>query len=94
MTLPPLNRLISIPLAAWMVVRFAWRFGHEAGLVALAACEFSLGSIWFGEWWATYVLPFGGWERPKSSDLDNPAYAVLLPILGWLLLLILAGLVR
>jgi len=43
---------------------------------------------------ATYVLPFGGWGRPKPSDLDNPAYAVLLPILGWLLLLVLAVLAR
>ena len=92
MTLPPINRLVSILLAAWVVVRFAWRFGHEAGLVALAACGFSLGLIWFGEWWATYMLPFGWWGRPKPSDLDNPAYAIILPILGWILLLVLAGL--
>ena len=31
---------------------------------------------------ATYVLPFGWWGRPKPSDLDSPAYAVILPILG------------
>ena len=90
MTLPPINRLVSIMLAAWVVLRFAWRFGHEAGLVALAACGFSLGLIWFGAWWATYVLPFGWWGRPKPSDLDSPAYAVVLPILGWIALLVLA----
>lgn len=94
MILPPLNRLIAILLAVWVVVRFAWRFGHEAGFVALAACGFSLGLIWFGAWLAIYVLPFGWWGRPKPSDLDNPAYAVLLPILGWLLLLVLAVLAR
>ena len=59
MTLPPIDRLVSIMLAAWVVARFAWRFGHEAGLVALAGCGFSLGLIGFGAWWATYVLPFG-----------------------------------
>ena len=90
MTLPPIDRLVSIMLAAWVVARFAWRFGHEAGLVALAACGFSLGLIWFGAWWATYVLPFGWWGRPKPSDLDSPAYAVVLPILGWIALLVLA----
>lgn len=92
MTLPPINRLVSIMLAAWVVARFAWRFGHEAGLVALAACGFSLGLIWFGAWWATYVLPFGWWGRPKPSDLDSPAYAVVLPIFGWVFLLVLAAL--
>ena len=47
-----------------------------------------------GAWLAVYMLPFGGWGRPKPSDLDNPADAVLLPILGWLLLLVLAVLAR
>ncbi len=79
-------------LAAWVVARFAWRFGHEAGLVALAACGFSLGLIWFGAWWATYVLPFGWWGWPKPGDLDSPAYAVVLPIFGWVFLLVLAAL--
>ncbi|MFO1424551.1 MAG: STAS domain-containing protein [Candidatus Competibacteraceae bacterium] len=37
MTLPPISRLVSMTLAAWIVARFAWRFGHEAGLVAFAA---------------------------------------------------------
>ena len=92
MTLPPINRSISIPLAAWVVARFAWRFGHETGLIALVACGFSLSLIWFGEWLATYVLPFGWWGRPKPSDLDSPAYAVVLPILGWIALLVLAAL--
>lgn len=67
MTLPPINRSVSIPLAARVVARFAWRFGREAGPIALAACGFSLGLIWFGAWWATYVLPFGGWGRPEPS---------------------------
>ena len=92
MTRPPIDRLVSVMLAAWVVARFAWRFGHEAGLVALAACGFSLGLIGFGAWWATYVLPFGGWGRPKPSDLDSPAYAVVLPIFGWVFLLVLAAL--
>jgi hypothetical protein len=90
LTLPPIDRLVSTALAVWIVARFAWRFGHEAGLIAFAACGFLLSLIGFGEWWATYVLPFGGWGRPKPSDLDNPAYAVILPILGWILLLVLA----
>ncbi|MEI2806741.1 MAG: hypothetical protein V9G18_22255 [Albidovulum sp.] len=98
MTPPPIDRLISLVLTARVVARvvarFAWRFGHEAGLVALAGCGFSLGLIWFGAWWATYVLPFGWWGRPKPSDLDNPAYAVVLPIFGRVFLLVLAALVR
>ena len=90
MTLPPIDRLIALVLAAWVVARFAWRFGREAGLVAFAGCGFSLGLIWFGAWLATYVLPFGWWGRPKPSDLDSPAYAVILPALGWIALLVLA----
>lgn len=36
--------------------------------------------------------PSAGGGGPKPSDLDNSAYAVILPILGWILLLVLAGL--
>lgn len=90
MTLPPVDRLLSFALTAWIVARFAWRFGREAGLIALAGCGFALCLIWFGAWLATYVLPFGWWGRPKPSDLDSPAYAVILPAMGWIALLVLA----
>ena len=79
MTLPPINRLVSIMLTAWVVLRFAWRFGHEAGLVALAACGFSLDLIWFGARRATCAPPFGGWGRPQPGDLNSPARALLDP---------------
>lgn len=58
----------------WIVARFVWRFGHEAGRIAFAAGGFLLSPIGSGEWWAT----------------DVPAHAVILPILGWILRLVLA----
>lgn len=64
------------------------------GLVSLVACGGSLSLIWYSAWWLTYVLPFGWWGRPKPSDLDNPAYVVILPVFGWILLLVWAVAVR
>ncbi len=87
--LPPLKRLLSATLVIFVVARIGVRFGLQAALIALLAGGVLLSLIWFGEWWASYLLPFGWWGRPKPSDLDNPAYAVILPLLGWVLLLAL-----
>lgn len=64
MTPPPIDRLISLVLTAWVVARFAWRFGREAG---------------FGARRATCAPPFGGWGRPQPGNLNSPARALLDP---------------
>jgi hypothetical protein len=79
--------LISSAIAAWIVARVAWRLGYEAGLISLVACGGLLSLIWFSEWWTTYVLPFGWHGILKPSDLDSPAYVVILPVFGWVVLL-------
>lgn len=84
-----LNRLASLAIAVGCFLNMLHREGLETALSFSLVCLALLSLIWYGGWWATHILPFGWWGMRRPSDLGNPAYEVLVPLFGWVFLLIL-----
>lgn len=85
-----MNRLIFTGIALAVVARFYAVLGIEGATSSLAIVTLIGTMVWFNDFWAEYILPFGFWAS-KASDFKTPRRsAAAIALLGWVLLLLMA----
>jgi hypothetical protein len=84
-----LSRLISLVIVVGCFLNMLNREGLEAALLFSLVCLALLSLIWRAGWWINFMAPFGWWGGRRPSDLDNPAYHLIIPLFGWACLLLL-----
>jgi hypothetical protein len=84
-----MSRAIFIVVACLVVVKLYLSFGSGAATGGLALVAFAGSMVWFGDFWAEYILPFGFWHS-KATDFKTPERSAgALAVLGWVMLLLL-----
>jgi hypothetical protein len=83
------SQLGSLIVAALIILRGITVRGWEEGGVIAITLIFILAMIWFNEFWAKYILPFG-WLESKAKDFKKAEYsAPAIAFIGWVLLLLI-----
>ena len=86
-----MRQVALIAISLFVVGRLYAMQGVEAALTGLGGVALFGSMVWYSEFWAEYVLPLGFWAS-KASDFDRPGRsAVGITLIGWVLLLLLAG---
>lgn len=81
----PLSRLISGIAAGLCLLQIFRRDGGSSALVFLIALIPLLSLIWYSEFWATYIIPFG-WAASWARDAKKPVPSAPVAWIGWILL--------
>ena len=85
-----MKRLIFIAIALAVVARLYAVLGIEGVASGLVIVTLLGTMVWFNEFWAEYLLPFGFWAS-KASDFKTPQRsAAAVALLGWVLLMLVA----
>jgi hypothetical protein len=85
-----MKRLIFIAIALAVVARLYALLGIEGVASGLVIVTLLGTMVWFNEFWAEYLLPFGFWAS-KASDFKTPQRsAAAVALLGWVLLVLVA----
>jgi hypothetical protein len=85
-----MSRLVFAAIALAVVARFYATLGIEGAAGGLLAVALVGTMVWFNEFWAEYLLPFGFWAS-KASDFKTPQRsAAAVALIGWVLLLLIA----
>jgi len=85
-----MSRLIFTGIALAVVARFYAVLGIEGAASGLVVVALVGTMVWFSDFWAEYLLPFGFWAS-KASDFKTPERsAAAVALIGWVLLLLIA----
>jgi hypothetical protein len=85
-----MSRVVFTGIALAVVARLYALLGIEGAAIGVVIVTLVGTMVWFNDFWAEYLLPFGFWAS-KASDFKTPQRsAAAVALIGWVLLLLVA----